>query len=74
MTFSQTKITRNGSLAFWGNILPRVVVKKHIPLAVKVSDTCEPVLVGDDSDPLVLLIHLVDGQSIISTSDPSQRK
>ena len=28
----------------------------------KVSDTCEAVLlVGDDTDPLVLLIHLADG-------------
>ena len=74
MTFYLTKITRNGSLAFWENILPRVVATKHIPLAVKVSDTCEPVLVGDDSDPLVLLIYLADGKSIISTSEPSQIK
>ena len=36
--------------------------KEHIPLAVKVSYTCEAVqLVGDDTDPLVLLIHLADG-------------
>ena len=51
----------NGSYALWENILPRLAVEYHIPLAVKVSNISEAVLVGDDTDPLVLMIHLDDG-------------
>ena len=32
-----------------------------VQAAVTVSDTCEAVLVGDDTDLLVLLVHLADG-------------
>ena len=33
----------------------------YIPLALKVSDTCEALLVGGDTDLFVLVIHLADG-------------
>ena len=44
-----------------------------IPLAVKVSDTCEAVM-GDDTDPLVLMIDQADGNKPMSNSYPNQRK
>ena len=44
--------------------MPRVAVKWHIPSALKVSDTCEAVLlVGDGTDPLEREIHIADGNT-----------
>ena len=45
-----------------------------VQAAVKVSDTCEAVLVGDDTDLLVLLIHLADGNKHNIYFQPEPKK
>ena len=51
-------------LAMRGCEIAHATCDADVPIvqaAVTVSDTCEAVLVGDDTDLLVLLIHLADG-------------
>ena len=45
-----------------------------VQAAVTVSDSCEAVLVGDDTDLLVLLIHLADGNKHNIYFRPEPRK
>ena len=45
-----------------------------VQAAVTVSDTCEAVLVGDDTDLLVLLSHLADGNKENIYLGPEPRK
>ena len=65
-------------IAMRGCEIPHATGDADVPIiiqvAVTVPDTCEAVLVGDDPDLLVLLIHLADGNKHTSSFRPEPKK